>query len=65
MTGTYAQCDAAIDDAQTHCLAAGWWSIASLLVWNWIAISTNSGARKRLRAQAQAYAAHASAAPPG
>lgn len=51
VTGTYAQCQAAIDDARRHCLLAGWWSIGSLL-WNPIALAANSNARKSLIAQA-------------
>ena len=51
-TGTYAQCQAAIDQAQQHCILAGWWSIASLL-WNPISLSQNASARKTLRQQAQ------------
>jgi hypothetical protein len=52
VTGTLAQCEAAIHDAQQHNLAAGWWSIASLLVWNWVALAENAGARKVLHRQA-------------
>lgn len=51
-TGTYAQCSAAIDAAQQHCLLVGWWSIASLL-WNPISLSENASARRALRRQAQ------------
>jgi hypothetical protein len=51
-TGTYAQCDAAIDSAQQHCMLAGWWSFASVL-WNPISLTTNASARRGLRRQAQ------------
>jgi hypothetical protein len=49
-TGTYAQCEAAIDEAQQYCLLLGWWSIASLL-WNPISLSQNANARKNLQLQ--------------
>lgn len=52
VTGTFAQCEAAIRQAQQHNLAAGWWSPMSLLVWNWVALLSNLGARKSLRIQA-------------
>ena len=58
VTGTYAQCDAAITKAQQHNLLLGWWSFASLL-WNPITLWRNTSARKALRgqaAQAQQYA---------
>ncbi|ORX06928.1 sensor domain-containing protein [Mycolicibacillus trivialis] len=58
VTGTYAQCEAAIDDAQSHSMTAGWWSIGSLLVWNWVALRTNRRARADLQAQRSWYAAH-------
>ncbi|WIM86390.1 hypothetical protein PT015_15925 [Candidatus Mycobacterium wuenschmannii] len=51
-TGTYAQCEAAINAAQQYCLLVGWWSIGSLL-WNPISLSQNASARKNLRLQAQ------------
>jgi PknH-like extracellular domain len=52
VTGTYAQCDAALTAAQQHNMAAGWWSIGSLL-WNPISLSSNNSARQALRLQAQ------------
>jgi hypothetical protein len=52
VTGTYAQCDAAITAAQQHCLGAGWWSFGSLL-WNPIAMSQNNKARTLLQQQAR------------
>ncbi|WP_293004247.1 hypothetical protein [Mycobacterium sp.] len=51
-TGSYAQCEAAIDEAQQYCILLGWWSIASVL-WNPISLSQNASARKALRLQAQ------------
>lgn len=60
VTGTYAQCQAAITDAQRHNLAVGWWSIASLLAWNWIALATNASARKTLQRQAAQAFGHPS-----
>ncbi|WP_073880464.1 hypothetical protein [Mycobacterium paraffinicum] len=59
VTGTLAQCEAALDNALLHNLLAGWWSLASVLVWNWVALVENHNARKQLRRQAatQAHAA--------
>lgn len=51
-TGTFAQCEAAIRNAQLHNLLAGWWSVASVLVWNWVALFHNLSARNALRRQA-------------
>ncbi|WP_068205018.1 MULTISPECIES: hypothetical protein [unclassified Mycobacterium] len=51
-TGTLAQCEAIIRDAQRHNLVAGWWSMASLLIWNWVALHQNRSARNLLRSQA-------------
>jgi hypothetical protein len=70
VTGSFAQCEAAIKAAQRHNLVAGWWSFASVVLWNWIAIFTNINQRKQLHrnaAQAQAatgWAAHYSAGYP-
>ncbi len=58
VTGTFAQCEAALHDALLHNLLAGWWSMASILGWNWFALLENHNARKNLRRHAaQAYAA--------
>lgn len=62
VTGGYAQCKAAIDAAQSHNYGAGWWSPASVLLWNWIAINTNRKAARQLDGQAYAYAAQYAAA---
>jgi len=51
-TGSYAQCDAAIDAAERHCMLAGWWCIVSVLG-NPICLYQNARARKTLRLQAQ------------
>ncbi|ORB32752.1 hypothetical protein, partial [Mycobacterium paraseoulense] len=57
VTGTFAQCEAALHDALVHNLLAGWWSVASILGWNWIALLENHTARRNLHRQAaQAYA---------
>jgi hypothetical protein len=61
VTGNYAQCQAAVTDAQHHNLAFGWWSIASVLLWNWIALATNASARKTLQRQAAQAFGHPSA----
>jgi hypothetical protein len=51
VTGTFAQCDAAIRQAQNHNLTAGWWSVVSLAVMNWVALAVNASARQTLRKQ--------------
>jgi hypothetical protein len=53
ITGTYAQCEAALRSAQTHNFVLGWWNFVSILIMNWIAILNNSSARKKLDADAQ------------
>src|SRR5262245_24744570 len=45
VTGTYAQCEAAIRQAQIHNLTAGWWSMLSVVAMNWIALGVNFSAR--------------------
>lgn len=58
VTGTFAQCEAALHDALLHNLLAGWWSLASVLGWNWFALIENHNARKTLRREAaQAFGA--------
>jgi hypothetical protein len=52
ITGTLTQCEAAIRAAQRHNLLAGWWSLTSLLICNWIALLENLAARKTLHHQA-------------
>ncbi|WP_374023299.1 hypothetical protein [Mycobacterium sp. HNNTM2301] len=64
VTGTLAQCEAALDNALLHNLLAGWWSVASVLIWNWVTLLENHNARKHLRRQAAARAYTAPAAPP-
>lgn len=51
-TGTFAQCEAELRGALLHNLLAGWWSIASVIAWNWVALLENHNARKALRRQA-------------
>lgn len=53
VTGTFAQCDAAIRQARDYCIGAGWWSLPSIVLWNWIALSHNSSARRTLYQEAQ------------
>nr|WP_241011091.1 DUF2510 domain-containing protein [Mycobacterium gordonae] len=52
-TGNLQQCEQAYKDAQTHCLLLGWWSLASLVIFNWIALFSNMGAIKRIRSLSQ------------
>lgn len=49
VTGTYQQCLAAIAAAQRQNLIIGWWSPASLLVFNWMALDANRKARTALQ----------------
>lgn len=53
VTGTFAQCEAALHSALRHNLLAGWWSVYSILIWNWIALIENHNARKNLHRQAR------------
>ncbi|BDN85371.1 hypothetical protein OSI55_11650 [Mycobacterium ulcerans] len=48
VSGTFAQCETALREAQQHNLVVGWWGVASLVLWNWIAITNNRSARKAL-----------------
>ena len=59
VTGTYAQCDAALRSALTQNLLLGWWSFLSILVMNWIALAHNMNARRKLRQDAQQADAYA------
>ena len=47
--GTYEQCLAEYEKAQRHNLLFGWWSIASILFFNWYALIANSRAAGQLR----------------
>jgi hypothetical protein len=59
ITGTWDQCEAAIRAAQQHNLLAGWWSMFSLLIMNWVALAENHNARNALRRQVtQAFAGY-------
>lgn len=51
-TGTFAQCEAELRGALLHNLLAGWWSMFSVILLNWIALAENHNARKALRRQA-------------
>ncbi|WP_161807994.1 hypothetical protein, partial [Mycobacterium intracellulare] len=66
VTGTFAQCEAALHNALLHNLLAGWWSVASVLIWNWVALLENHSARKHLHRQAaEAAGWRQPTAPPG
>ncbi len=56
VVGTIEQCEAYFQRAQSHCLGAGWWSIASVLLFNWLALSSNRRAIKSARTQWSALA---------
>ncbi|WP_041298855.1 MULTISPECIES: DUF2510 domain-containing protein [Mycobacterium ulcerans group] len=47
--GTLPECEAAYRSAQTYNLLAGWWSLLSLLLFNWIALISNANAMRQLR----------------
>ncbi|BBZ15184.1 hypothetical protein [Mycobacterium branderi] len=47
--GTLADCERAYRDAQTHNLTAGWWSLTSALLMNWISLAQNASAIRKLR----------------
>lgn len=53
IAGTVEQCQAAYRDAQIHNLAAGWWSLASVLFWNWFALIANARAMNDVRTMAK------------
>jgi hypothetical protein len=53
ITGTLEQCQVAYRDAQIHNLAAGWWSLASVLFWNWFALIANARAMSEVRTAAR------------
>ncbi len=64
-TGTLGQCEAAYRTAQLHNLGAGWWSVVSLLVMNWVALISNWSAIRGVRQlAAQPSAAAYAPAPP-
>lgn len=48
-TGSYAELLKVYERVQQHNYLAGWWSIASLLVWNLVTILNNRRAMRRLR----------------
>ncbi|ORB73070.1 DUF2510 domain-containing protein [Mycobacterium scrofulaceum] len=52
-TGTLEQCERAYRTAQAHNLGAGWWSVVSLLVMNWVALISNWGAIRGVRKLAE------------
>ena len=68
VTGTLEQCESAYRGAQTHNLLAGWWSLVSLLVGNWVALFSNFAAIRGVRRSASrppgVYAARYAAVPP-
>jgi hypothetical protein len=53
VTGTLQECEAAYRSAQTHNLLAGWWSMVSLFLMNWIALFSNMSAIRKVRAMAR------------
>jgi hypothetical protein len=53
VTGTLPQCERAYRDAQIYNLAAGWWSLTSVLVMNWVSLLQNASAMRKLRRLAQ------------
>ena len=48
-TGTLDECEQAYRFAQNHNLLGGWWSVASLLVWNWVCLLGNYNQMQQVR----------------
>ena len=48
-TGTLEECEQAYRLAQTHNLLGGWWSVASLVVWNWVCLLGNHNQIQQVR----------------
>jgi hypothetical protein len=63
VTGTYEQCRAQIMRSLIHCLVLGWWSILSLVFFNWLAIVQNLLALKCLNRDAEMVRRHWAAQP--
>ena len=53
VTGTFEDCEKAYRQAQLHNLTLGWWSLFSVLLFNWISIFSNVAAMSQLRKAAQ------------
>jgi Protein of unknown function (DUF2510) len=51
--GTLAECEQQYQSAQLYCFLAGWWSLASALFCNWIALFSNMIAIRRVRKLSQ------------
>lgn len=51
VSGSYAQCEAALREAQVQNLILGWWSFLSIIL-NPLTLLANSNARRALRRQA-------------
>lgn len=64
ITGTLEQCERAYRTAQAHNLEAGWWSVVSLLVMNWVALISNRSAIRGVRELAE-QPPHLPPPPPG
>jgi Protein of unknown function (DUF2510) len=65
VTGTLEQCEEAYRSAQLHNMLAGWWSLVSVVVMNWVALISNFSAIRQVRkAAAQPWAAQQAAAQP-
>lgn len=47
--GTFEQITQAYKSAQGHNLAAGWWSVASILFWNWFSLIRNAVAYGKVK----------------
>lgn len=53
VTGNLQECEAAYRSAQTHNLVAGWWSLLSAFLMNWIALLSNMSAIRKVRTMAR------------
>jgi len=49
VVGTYDQCTADYANAQRHNLIFGWWSVVSILFFNWFALISNLNAANALK----------------
>lgn len=62
-TGTIEECEREYRSAQNHNLLVGWWSLASLLLWNWVSLLGNQHRMAYLRRLAAESAQSASTRP--
>lgn len=59
-TGSYAECQQELARADRLNRMLGWWSIPSVLLWNWVALTGISVSRKSLQREAAVRFGHPS-----